>query len=228
MNIYKYFDGTTIHVSDDTVKNFPNTFMKNGLLWENKSIEIFYKKYVTKSNPVIVDIGAQVGLYTLYAKNKPDAIFHAFEPYKKAFDCLNDNIKLNDITNIKTYNYAISDKNEKSYLSCSNKNYGLNTLSQSPLRFQKEFSTEVQTITLDSFIDFPVDYIKIDTEGWEYFILEGGYNTIQKYKPVIQLEWNLTNMQQCNVTPTMMNNLINKLKYTKTEITNEELIISPI
>ena len=72
-----------------------------------------------------------------------------------------------------------------------------------------------------------VDFIKIDTEGYEYYILKGGIKTIKKYKPVIQLEWNLINIEQCNVTEDMLNNLINEIEYKKHNIINEELIIIP-
>ena len=83
--------------------------------------------------------------------------------------------------------------------------------------------------TLDNIFydhDICVDYIKIDTEGHEYFILQGGEKTIKKYRPMIQLEYNEINMQQCNVLPNELNNLIHDLGYKKIEMISEELYIA--
>ena len=46
---------------------------------------------------------------------------------------------------------------------------------------------EVQTRTLDSF-NYKPDFIKIDAEGSEPFILKGGMKTILEYKPTIMIE----------------------------------------
>ena len=45
----------------------------------------------------------------------------------------------------------------------------------------------VETRTLDSLKTSP-DFIKIDTEGSEPYILKGGMETISKYKPTILIE----------------------------------------
>ena len=46
----------------------------------------------------------------------------------------------------------------------------------------------VVTQTLDS-CNFPkMDFIKMDVEGWEEQVLEGGRNTILKYKPRMYIE----------------------------------------
>ena len=71
----------------------------------------FYERvFATKKDKiVIVDIGAQTGLYTLFAKFVDNATFYAFEPFVSSFNALNENIKLNNISNVKTFNIAISD-----------------------------------------------------------------------------------------------------------------------
>tara|TARA_S200002703_G_scaffold107460_1_gene93349 strand:+ start:91 stop:684 length:594 start_codon:yes stop_codon:yes gene_type:complete len=46
---------------------------------------------------------------------------------------------------------------------------------------------EVQTRTLDSF-NYKPDFIKIDAEGSEPYILKGGMKTILEYKPTIMIE----------------------------------------
>lgn len=50
----------------------------------------------------------------------------------------------------------------------------------------------VELRTLDSLELQKVDFIKIDVEGYEYFVLQGGLNTIRKFKPQIILEYSPT------------------------------------
>lgn len=106
---------------------------------------------------------------------------------------------------------------------------GLHTLGN-PLRFSDVLDIEIEVDTIDNLFfdrDIPLDFIKIDTEGWEYFILKGGEKTIKKYKPMIQLEWVDINMKQCNVSEAMLNLYIEEIGYMKQNFTNEELIIIP-
>lgn len=71
-------------------QNIPHSTLQNqSTIWEDRSIKLFYSDYLKKKeNLVIVDIGAQVGLYTLYAKKLTNATFYAYEPYDVEFDIL--------------------------------------------------------------------------------------------------------------------------------------------
>lgn len=229
MKKYFYDSAKSIYVSDDTLIITPYTFLSNGELWEKESIIDFYNLIDDKSYN-IVDIGAQSGLYTLYAKYKPNSNFFAFEPFQNTYDLLNKNLLINQIGNVKTFNFALSDMEGVSILNtCANHN-GLHTMGK-PLRFNNSIPIQIKTSTLDIEFydkDIQVDFIKIDTEGYEYFILKGGIKTIKKYKPTIQLEWNDNNMKQCNVSEVMLNELINELGYKKISLRGEELIILSI
>lgn len=231
MNVYRYYDSKEYEfvVSDSTIKHTPATFGKN--LWEHESIIKFYDlvKLSGDKKINIVDIGAQSGLYTLFAKWLPNAKFYSFEPFKLTFDILLENLKLNEINNVNAYNFALSDKTGFAQLNVCKSHNGLHTLGDN-LRFSDSEKVEVKIDTLDNIFydhDIQVDYIKIDTEGHEYFILKGGMKTILKYKPVIQLEWNSTNMAQCKVNEKDLNELIENMGYKKICKINEELFIAP-
>ena len=71
-----------------------------------------------------------------------------------------------------------------------------------------------------------VDYIKIDTEGWEYNILQGAVNTLKNHKPVLQLEWNRDNMNQCNVDETKLYSFLQSYGYNVISIAGEEVLFS--
>jgi FkbM family methyltransferase len=234
--LFNYDDDKKFLVSSKTVDygngdGYGNaSFVKNTEIWEKESLNIFYNLVNKNENVNIVDIGANVGLYSLYAKFLPKSQFYSFEPYKFTYDILNDNIKLNDITNVKTYNFGIADKKGKTILNVCLTHDGLHTMGDNPLRFSNITPMEVEIDTLDNIFfnnNIKVDFIKIDTEGYEYFILKGGEQTIKTYKPIIQLEFNETNMRQCNINPRDLDNYIMELGYKVYNLTSEELIIVP-
>ena len=76
--------------------------------------------------------------------------------------------------------------------------------------------------------NIPVHYIKIDTEGYEYYILQGGIETLKQYKPIIQLEWSEINMKQANVYPQMLLDFFRDLNYVNVGQQDEEHLFVPL
>jgi FkbM family methyltransferase len=229
---FNYFNNEDypIYISENTIKLTPHTFLNNGTMWEADSIKYFYENINKDKNINFVDIGAQSGLYTLLAKYLPNSTFYSFEPFTPTYDLLCDNIKLNNITNVKTYNIGLSDEKKSTILNTSLSHNGLHTIGTNPLRFTDINPISIEVDTLDNLFydkDIPIDYIKMDTEGYEYFILKGGEKSIKKYKPFIQLEFNETNLQQCNLNSDILLNYIKELGYKKLNLINEELYIIP-
>jgi len=156
--------------------------------------------------------------------------FYAFEPYPPSHQLLIDNLKLNNINNVHVFNMAMSDTTRKMNLNICNSHNGLHTLGKTPLRFRDISTIEVECTTLDDMFyhkSIKVDFIKMDTEGYEYYILKGGINTIRTYKPIIQLEWSMINQQQCNTTPDLLLGLFDELNYQKISFVSEDMIIAP-
>ena len=220
-----------INVTDETLRITPHTFQKNRPMWEEESINYFYDNVPVDKPVNILDIGAQTGLYTLYAKYLPKGQFYSFEPFPDTYKVLNDNIALNGITNVNTYNFGISNYKGDCVLNTSKSHNGLHTIGPNPLRFTDIVPVKINVDTIDNIFyenDIPVDFIKIDTEGWEYFILQGGEKTIQKYKPFIQIEWSEVNMKQCNVDMHEFQKYIDdKMGYVKKTLISEELFLVP-
>ncbi len=230
---YNYFNDKdlVIFVTDETVEITPYTFHKDGTMWETLSLKQFYSQIDKTNKSVIVDIGAQSGLYSLYAKYLPECTYYSFEPFPSTFKLLNDNLQLNNITNVKTFNIALSDKEGSAILNTSKSHNGLHTLGNNVKRFNDIVPIEIQTQTLDNIFydnNIKVDYIKIDTEGGEYNILKGGINTIKKYRPIIQLEWEPINMSQANITESMMKDLMVELNYKCVASAESEYLFKPL
>lgn len=123
------------------------------------------------TNDVIIDIGAHIGLFTLYASQycKNGTIF-CFEPVDENYDILVDNITQNNLKNVKPFKSAVS-KSESTITIYRNKDEAGHSM------FSTTFHTlKVDSISLKKIIDENsmdrCDLIKLDCEGAEYEIIE--------------------------------------------------------
>lgn len=145
-----------------------------------------------EENSVILDIGANIGWYSLlFSKRLPQSKIYAFEPIQATYQYLLTNITLNQSTNIFPFNIGLSEKEgsltyyyfpEGSVLA-SEKNL---------LDCPKAKATTCEVTTLDNFIFAnklnKLDFIKCDVEGAELSVLKGGLHTIKKFLPILFIE----------------------------------------
>jgi len=156
------------------------------------------------NNGNVIDIGANIGTFCIpLAKNFPKINFIAFEVQKKVFDVLNNNINLNNIKNIKTFNTGLSAKLQKIAVPLPNYEIENNIGAFSfdiEARKKKNFLANYIDKKVFSFDLFPLDYfnyknillIKLDVEGYELNVLRGAINTIKKnnFPPILFECWN--------------------------------------
>jgi FkbM family methyltransferase len=160
--------------------------------YEVEKLQTFYWQNNIKENQVILDIGANVGYYSLMAaKRNRHGTVYAFEPISKTFNRLQENISLNRFANIKPFNLAVadSDKSLKFFVG-DEKNTGTSSIT-----LHQNFNGELQTvraITIDEFVVKEkishIDYIKIDVEGAEMKVLRGMKKTLQQLNPTVLIE----------------------------------------
>lgn len=137
---------------------------------------------------VFFDIGANVGVYALYAALHRDCDVHAFEPEAKNYACLNRNILLNSLgRRVKAFNIALHESTHIDFLQLHDLSSGaaLHTVGE-PVDwrgrpFQPKFEQAVLAFSLDEFIErFGVavpTHIKLDVDGNEEKIIRGGLRT---------------------------------------------------
>lgn len=177
-------------------------FYKNEILkrYSGNLNNIFsWMKKLNLENPIILDVGACIGMYSIcYSKMYKNSKIFAFEPVIQNYQILKKNVKINKIKNISKINIGLSNENKNASIGIPDKsvhsryakeiNSGLFSI------FSKEKKFKIKLKKLDSLIQInklkKIDFIKIDVEGAEYKVLEGGIKTIKKYKPTIQLEFN--------------------------------------
>lgn len=151
--------------------------------WDSCAHDII-DKYLD-DNATILDIGANVGSHTLYWANERKAkMVHAFEPLPYSFEILKKHIELNNLKKkVKIYPYGLSDEVTRTKIS---KYHEMNIGGTS---FKKQKDGDFEFRSLDSLkLKEKIDLIKIDVEGAEMEVLQGGIDTIKKNKPVIVIE----------------------------------------
>lgn len=137
---------------------------------------------------VTVDIGAHQGLYTTYLASVSDEVY-AFEPHPLNFKYLKKNCEPFD--NVHLHNHALSFIWKILYLTEFDPDIDGNTGKHGATQY--EFACNqfpALTGTLDDIIpeSVKVDFIKIDTEGWEQAVIRGAQRIIMQYKPVVLVE----------------------------------------
>ena len=120
----------------------------------------------------------------------------AFEPHPETFDCLLRNTK-ERMGAIKTFRMAISDR-DRQVVTIRNdelKKRAGNTGARHVMPIAEhdghvlDHLCKAGTVSVDGLsLQRPINFIKIDVEGYELRVLEGAAKTIKKYRPCIMME----------------------------------------
>jgi len=131
------------------------------------------KNFAIKQTDIIIDIGAHVGYFTLYAaKRASNGKILSFEPTKESFSILKKNIEINNFQNTIIENVGVTKVAKKTILFVDNKYSIANTLYNNGKNLEKE---EIQTTTLHDICEKydlkKIDFLKMDCEGAEFEII---------------------------------------------------------
>jgi len=143
--------------------------------------EIFNKEIycidIKNIKPVIFDIGAHIGLSTIYFKDRyPNSKIFCFEPNPNIFPILEENIFINNLQDITLKNIAVGDKDciKELYIDSSG-NGAFSTASFTKNAWsgeQKTLPIMVKVERLSNYVVDKINLLKIDVEGAEGSILE--------------------------------------------------------
>jgi FkbM family methyltransferase len=147
------------------------------------------------ANETFVDVGANVGAYTLKIasdyKSKGIKVI-AIEAHPANYKALCKNIDINKFTNVYPINKAVSDHKgivtmyERKFLKRIQPEWYTIHETISGHQLDKRYSIEVESDTLDAILDnYKVDFIKIDIEGAEVEALKGATNTLDRLRKII-------------------------------------------
>jgi FkbM family methyltransferase len=135
---------------------------------------------------VFYDVGANIGLYTIYAAVKRQCNTYSFEPHAANFKSVIENIEANKLTNSHAYPVAI------------NKDFGLSSMAVKNLYSGvadnivdslSEIYHGVVSISLDDVVGKNIlpqpDYIKVDVDGFERNVFEGSQRVFKNAKSIL-------------------------------------------
>ena len=139
---------------------------------------------------VFVDIGANTGVYSLkVAKRLYKGIVISIEPIPELLSMLQHSLEENKFNNIRLRNLCVGRKTEARTLWSNGNRPCSFSIS---CKIGEPVGISVLTVALDDLFEWEglgrLDYLKIDAEGAETEILEGGLETLQTYRPIVQLE----------------------------------------
>lgn len=163
---------------------------RNGL-YEKENLLLLLKLLEQLPQATVLDIGANIGNHTLAFATRAHVV-HAFEPIPYLYDVLSGNVTRNGLAHVHTHNLALSDHEGMATINMVNAgNYGASSFDK---RTEGTTPVDVKLTTGDAFVMAHgitrVDFVKIDVEAHEVFVLRGLMQTLQRHLPFITMEWN--------------------------------------
>ena len=147
------------------------------------------------SEPIVFDIGANIGLFSFAVLNHyPQSKIFAFEPGPHQFSLLKESVFQNQVQkNIRLSEIALSYENGFASFRVHSSEDSSGDGFMDTHRAGKTKKIKVVTQTLDNWAqDNPltaeVHLVKMDTEGSELWVLDGGAEFFKKFKPAIIME----------------------------------------
>lgn len=166
-------------------------YERNVWLQSEEWNELRYLQYRLRPNETFVDVGANIGIWTLMAASAVEdggKVF-SFEPNPATFQKLNANIARNGKTKVVTpHQRAVSSANGTVSFSCANEH------NKSAIADPGDGNViTVPAVSLDStLLGVPINGMKLDTEGHELASLEGAKQILQNSSPWLIIEFNAT------------------------------------
>lgn len=157
----------------------------------DEDVSGFFQNVITE-NSIVVDAGGNIGYFTLLAARKAaKGTVYTFEPVEFLYQQLEENLKLNKLTNVYPVQKALTrSEGSTTIYESSRDNTGMNSL-QKPENYTGKFE-KIDCISLDIFFgeykELKPMVVKIDTEGAEMEILKGMTNCLQHFKPLLIIE----------------------------------------
>jgi len=154
-------------------------------VFENTEIDLFRK--CLKRGFSVVDIGANIGYYTVIAAKSvgPEGKVFSYEPENINHSFLEKNIKANNFSNVTALKIGLSDKKGSNKLYLDKNNKGRHTLAYEKNKECLTIDTDTLDNSLKKYGSPKIDLIKIDIEGAEFMALEGMKETINRSPELI-------------------------------------------
>lgn len=183
---------------------------------KTKEIEVYYETQsflkIARTKRCLLDIGAHYGAFSLaFTCNDPDKKAFAIEPSPKPFCILKAHAGLNPGCDIKPFRVAMGSSNGRLQMKYEWEHLVASSKNDSP---QDCYS--IKAVKLDDFVkdnNISPDLIKIDVEGAEFFVLQGGAQYLKSHDPVICLEVHAKWLEKLGITTGQLVDLLDSFGY---------------
>jgi len=149
-----------------------------------------YHSVFLQPNDVLIDVGANMGIFSILANHFCDAKCYAFEPVLSVIKILEKNIALNRMEDaIKVIPYGLNEYECDLDIQIDANNIGASSFVRNPTECAK--LEKIHCITLDKWVKenniSKIDFIKADIEGAERYMLSGATEVLQKFAPKLSI-----------------------------------------
>ena len=173
-NRKNYFRAITFSTKEPETLEWINSFKKDSIFW---------------------DIGANIGLYSIYSAIKKDCNVFSFEPSVFNLELLARNININNLSNrISIIPIPLDKSNSLSEMEFVSTELGgalssfKHKIGHDGKSFKSIFQYSIIGLSMDEVSKLSIpspDYVKIDVDGIEHFILEGGVKILKSVRSIL-------------------------------------------
>jgi FkbM family methyltransferase len=210
----KYNMKFRFHIKDGGGRDI---YYKKGVYSEDYITSFLLEKIGINDDDLIIDIGGNIGWYSLVLSYMSKPLVLAFEPDAFNFSLLKNNVALNKKDNIRVFNLGVSDTPGKMTLHLYKKyNQGRHSF----IRQRNSVGTaEVETVQLDGFLkeqgleERKIKLIKIDIEGYELAAMSGAKHSLSQTEYLLS-EFSPGMMKEINHDPMDYINHIRSFGFT--------------
>lgn len=179
---------------------------------------------------VVLDVGANVGIYTVIAAERvgPQGRVYALEPDPANFSLLCENVALNGYGDrVVVLQKAVADASGQRRLVQHDVNLGLHHLNDdAELEGHWVSSTMVETVSLDGLIEAErlerVDVVKLDVEGAEGLVVDGARRLLASERLTVFSEWRPDSLRTLGYDPVGLVDRLRRLGFC-VEVLDEKL-----
>ena len=177
------YDSGHIYLYPDLKNITTYVLLEQGDWFEKGDMKLF--RSIIRPDDIVLDIGANVGVYSLSAASRTNAKVIAVEPARQTFELLEKSAQ--QFPNMIAVHAAVSDKPGSAFLSHSGSSENHKLSEQSEKTGEQVCLVTVDGLAAMHNID-RVDIIKMDVEGHELKALAGAQRIIKKGSPIVFYE----------------------------------------
>jgi FkbM family methyltransferase len=160
-----------------------------------RNVEFWFRRMLGAfDRPVVYDVGANYGYYTLIAASGAAKVI-SFEPVSPTFAVLKRNVERNHLAHVLPLKLAVGDQpgySEITLYNSSGNNSAVPRATEAIAHLEVEGSERVEVVSLDQLVARgaipPPDVIKIDIEGSELAAVRGAREVLEKHQPTVIME----------------------------------------